>query len=263
MEPSLKKNVCLPFAAPLVRARLVRRFKRFCLEARGPEGMFVAHTNNTGSMLGLLRPDEEIALSVSANPHRKLPHTLEMVRVPDFREPFWVGVNTLTPNRLFRLAMAAGALPELAGYDRVRPEPAFAGGRLDFALTGPDGECMVECKNVTLVEDGAAIFPDAPTARGRKHVTELTRLCREGRRRAVLFFLVQRPDGGCFAPADAVDPDYGDLLAEAMAAGVEVLPYRAAVSPAGIVLGRRLPLAPSLRARAARAAQTAVDGFSS
>lgn len=261
MEPGLKKNVCLPFAAPLMRARLVRRFKRFCLEALGPEGPFTAHTNNTGSMLGLLRPGEEIALSVSDNPKRKLPHTLEMVRVPDFRAPFWVGVNTLTPNRLFRLAAAARALPELAGYDRVRPEPAFAGGRLDFALAGPAGECMVECKNVTLVEDGAAVFPDAPTERGRKHLRELTRLCREGKRRAALFFLVQRPDGDCFAPADMVDPDYGTLLAEALAAGVMVLPYRAAVSPGGIVLGRRLPLATHLVARAA-ASRNAPGGFS-
>jgi len=246
MEPSPQKNVCLPFAAPLVRARLVRRFKRFCLEALGPDGPLTAHTNNTGSMLGLLRPGGEIALSVSANPKRRLPHTLEMVRIPDFRGPFWVGVNTLAPNRLFRLAFAAGALPELSGYDRLRPEPVFAGGRLDFALAGPAGECMVECKNVTLVEDGAAVFPDAPTERGRKHLVELTRLCRLGHGRAALFLLVQRPDGGCFAPADAVDPDYGALLAEALAAGVMVLPYRARVGPEGIVLGRRLPLAAGL-----------------
>lgn len=243
MQPPFPENVTLPFAAPLVRARLIRRFKRFLLEAEGPNGPFLAHTNNTGTMLGLLRPGAEIALSVSDNPKRRLPHTLEMIRVPDFRQAFWVGVNTLTPNRLFRLAVTAGALPELAGYDRVRPEPPFADGRLDFALSGPAGECMVECKNVTLALDGAAVFPDAPTARGRKHLLELTRRCREGQGRAALFFLIQRPDGACFAPADVVDPEYADLLAKAREAGVMVLPYRADVSPSGIVLGARLPLA--------------------
>ena len=105
-------------------------------------------------MLGLLRPGATIGLSVSDNPKRKLAHTLEMVRVPDFREPFWVGVNTLTPNRLLRRAVAAGAIPELAGYDVIRSEPPFAGGRLDFALSGSAGQCLVECKNVTMATCG-------------------------------------------------------------------------------------------------------------
>jgi sugar fermentation stimulation protein A len=245
VPPTPTQIVSLPFAAPLVRATFVRRFKRFCLEAIGPHGLFTAHANNTGAMLGLLRPGGEIALSVSDNPRRKLAHTLEMVRLPDFRGAFWVGVNTLTPNRLFRLAFAAGALPELAGYDSLRPEPAFAHGRLDFLLSGPAGECAVECKNVTMVEDGAAMFPDAPTERGSKHLVELTRRCLGKEGRALLFFLIQRPDGDCFAPAEVVDPRYAALLAEAMAAGVMVLPYRAEVTLQGIRLGRRLPLAPS------------------
>ncbi|MFP5258239.1 MAG: DNA/RNA nuclease SfsA, partial [Acidobacteriota bacterium] len=82
------------------------------------------------------------------------------------------------------------------------------------------------------------------TERGRKHLVELTRLAREGIDRAAIFFCVQRPDGDCFAPAAVIDPEYADLLAAAVAAGVLVLPYRAEVSMAGIVLGRRLPLAP-------------------
>lgn len=248
MHPLPVKNVCLPFAAPLVRARFVRRFKRFLVDAEGPDGLFTAHANNTGSMLGLLRPGAEIALSVSDNPKRKLAHTLEMVRVPDFRGPFWVGVNTLTPNRLLRRAVAAGAIAELAGYDSLRPEPAFAGGRLDFALSGPAGQCLVECKNVTMVEDGAAMFPDAATERGCKHLIELTRLARAGEVLAALFFLVQRPDGESFAPAAAVDPRYADLLATAIASGVLVLPYRARVTPDGIALAGRLPLSPCLAA---------------
>ena len=247
MDPTAVKNVCLPLGGPLVTARFRRRFKRFLIEAEGPDGVFTAHANNTGSMLGLLRPGAAIALSVSDDPRRKLAHTLEMVRVPDWREPFWVGVNTLTPNRLFRRAFAAGALPELPGYDALRPEPAFAGGRLDFALSGPAGRAVVECKNVTMVEDGAAMFPDAATERGCKHLVELTRFVRAGEGLAALFFLVQRPDGASFAPAAAIDPAYAALLAEAVAAGVRVLAYRARVSPeAGVALAERLPLSPCL-----------------
>uniref|UniRef100_I2PXC9 Sugar fermentation stimulation protein homolog n=1 Tax=Desulfovibrio sp. U5L TaxID=596152 RepID=I2PXC9_9BACT len=236
--------VLLPFDGPLVSARFVRRYKRFLIDAEGPDGPFTAHANNTGSMLGLLRPGCEIALSVSANPKRRLAHTLELVRLPESCGGFWVGVNTLTPNRLFRRAFLAGAFPELAGYEAIRPEPAFAGGRLDFVLTGPAGTCFVECKNVTMVEDDAAMFPDAATERGQKHLVELTRLAREGTCRAALFYCVQRPDGCCFAPAEVVDPAYAALFRQAVAAGVLVLPYRGGASPGGIVLGGRLPLAP-------------------
>ncbi len=249
MVPKPDKNVFLPFPAPLEGAAFVRRFKRFCVEARGARGLFTAHANNTGSMLGLLRPGADLLLSVSANPKRRLAHTLEMVRVPDFRGGFWVGVNTLMPNRLFRLAFCAGAFEALAGYDAIRPEPAFVGGRLDFALTGPAGACFVECKNVTMVEDDAAMFPDAATERGRKHLVELTRLARAGAARAAIFYCVQRPDGRCFAPAAVIDPEYAALLAEAVRAGVLVLAYRALVSPAGIGLGERLPLALACRDR--------------
>ncbi|MHC1712979.1 MAG: DNA/RNA nuclease SfsA [Solidesulfovibrio sp.] len=244
MTGTSENEAAVPFAAPLILSRFVRRYKRFLVEAEGPAGLFTAHANNTGSMLGLLRPGAVIALSVSDNPKRRLAHTLEMVQVPDFKGDFWVGVNTLTPNRLFRRAFLAGAFPDLAGYDALRPEPVFAGGRLDFALSGPAGDCFIECKNVTMVEDGAAMFPDAATTRGQKHLVELTRLALSGTARAGLFFCVQRPDGGCFAPAAVVDPEYAALLAQAVAAGVLVLAYRAAVSLSGIVLAERLPLAP-------------------
>jgi len=115
-------------------------------------------------------------------------------------------------------------------------------GRLDAYLCGEAGELWVEAKNVTLVEDATAIFPDATTERGRKHLLELTRLARTGVR-AALFFLVQRPDGGCFGPADMIDPEYAALFWRAVDAGVEVWPYRALVGEAGIGLGERLPLA--------------------
>ena len=88
------------------------------------------------------------------------------------------------------------------------------------------------------------MFPDAATERGRTHLVELTRIAREGVDAAAVFFCVQRPDGRCFAPAAVVDPEYAALLAEAAAAGVRVLPYRAAVTAEGVVLRERLPLAP-------------------
>lgn len=231
----------LVFTGPLRAARLAGRRKRFLVDARDGEGSFTAHTNNTGSMLGLLRPGCGILLSASDNPARKYAHTLEMVRFGSDPGGFWVGVNTATPNRLLRAAWAAGRLPELAGTDSLRLEPPFVGGRLDALAEGPDGAVYIEAKNVTLAEDDVALFPDAPTERGRKHLAELGRLARGGTR-AALFFLVQRPDASCFGPADLIDAEYARQFWRAVDAGVEVWPYLAVLSPLGVDLGPRLPL---------------------
>ncbi|MDD3311054.1 DNA/RNA nuclease SfsA [Pseudodesulfovibrio sp.] len=235
----------LPFPVPCRRAAFVGRYKRFTVRARALDGLdagreLLAHTNNTGAMLGLLRPGAAALLSPAANPDRKLPYTLEALAL----DRGWVGVNTLTPNRMLHAAWRAGALPETAGYDRFKKEAATGDSRLDARLDGPEGALWVECKNVTLVEDDVALFPDAETERGRKHLRELMRLRATGARVA-LFFLVQRPDGRCFGPADVVDPEYARLFHEALSAGVEAWPYVARVDETGVTLGERLTVARS------------------
>lgn len=243
----------LPFPPGCRVTRLVRREKRFTAVTLGLEGGEVrAHTNNTGSMLGLLRPGALALLSPAANPDRVLKWTLEALALPGgHRGPegmidsAWVGVNTLTPNRLLAAAWRAGLLPEATAYPRLTPEAKTGDSRLDALLEGEGlPPLYVECKNVTLVEDGQAQFPDAASERGRKHLDELTRLVRQGCR-AALFFLVQRPDGGCFAPAEAIDPEYAAGLAQALRAGVEVWAWRAHISEQGIFLAGRLGLAPA------------------
>jgi sugar fermentation stimulation protein A len=239
----------LPFPPGCASARLVRREKRFTAILRDDAGREVrAHTNNTGTMLGLLRPGAAALLSPAATPGRALAWTLEALAVPGGhrgRAPAWCGVNTLTPNRMLAAAWRAGLLPEARPYPEFRPEAKTGRSRLDGLFTGAGlPPLYVECKNVTLVEDGQAQFPDAASERGRKHLDELVRLAREGCR-AALFFLVQRPDGDCFAPCAAVDPDYAEGLAAALAAGVRAWVWRADVSAAGVGLGARIPLAPA------------------
>ncbi|MGE4470151.1 MAG: DNA/RNA nuclease SfsA [Desulfovibrio sp.] len=246
----------IPFGSGCARARFLARRKRFTVvchglgEHAGQE--LLAHTNNTGSMLGLLRPGAEVLLSPAANPARKLRWTWELVRSHDF----WVGINTQSPNRMLRRAWEAQALVETVGYDHFRAEAKAGQSRLDgLFLRGwsgsgariqaedvpPEDRLWVECKNVTLVEDEVALFPDAVTERGQKHLRELMSLARTGARVA-LFFLVQRPDGHCFGPADVIDPVYAELFWRAVDAGVEIWPYQAVVTEQGIGLGRRLPL---------------------
>ena len=132
------------------------------------------------------------------------------------------------------------------GYTSLVREAKRGQSRLDGLLTGPGlPPLWVECKNVTMVEDDAACFPDAASERGQKHLRELMDIVACGQR-AAMFYLVQRPDGTCFAPADFIDPAYAALFYEALHAGVEMYPFRAVVSPAGIDLGPLLPVRPPL-----------------
>ena len=220
-------------------ALFVAREKRFLIHVLLDGGPVTAHTNNSGSMLGLLRPGMEVFLSPVASPGRRLPYTLELVRPCGD----WVGVNTLTPNRLLKRAWEARALSELGAYTVFTPEAKWGDSRLDAKLTGPDGEFWIEAKNVTMVEDGVACFPDAVTECGQKHLLELMELAKRGVRVGV-FLAVQRPDGQCFGPADFIDPRFADLFWQALEQGVEFFPHVVHASPEGIALGRRLPIVP-------------------
>jgi sugar fermentation stimulation protein A len=223
----------------LIEGRLIKRYKRFLAEAELSDGSIVtAHCPNSGSMKGCAIPGSRVWLSRSENPGRKLPYTWELVEVGGCM----IGLNTGLPNRLAREAIENGTVGELQGYPTIRPEvPYGEHSRIDLLLEGPSRRCYVEVKNVTLVEDDRALFPDAVTERGQKHIRELMRVVREGDR-GVIFFTVQRRDGVCVSPADLIDPEYGRLLRSALMNGVEALAYRAEVTQQEIRLTERLPV---------------------
>jgi sugar fermentation stimulation protein A len=225
-------------------AKLIRRYKRFLADVELADGSVITvHTPNTGSMLGCAEPGCTVWLRDTESATRKYRYSWELSETLD---GVLVGVNTGIVNRLLMAALADGSVPELAGYPVVRPEVRYGaeGSRIDLLLTGhADGrDCYVEIKNVTARDaDGCAIFPDAVTARGTKHLRELAGMAAAGQR-AVLFFCVQRGDVHAVRPADAIDPLYGRTLREAAAGGVELLAYGAAVSPGRIALATRLPV---------------------
>jgi sugar fermentation stimulation protein A len=224
---------------PLVPGRLLRRYKRFLADVELSDGTVVtAHCPNSGSMLGCAAPGNPVLLSRSDNPARKLPYTWELVHVDNC----WVGINTGLPNRLVREGIERGIVTELQGYGRIRQEVCYGAerSRIDLLLEDP-GLCYVEVKNVTLVEDGVARFPDAATTRGQKHLRELMAMVKSGAR-AVNFFVVQHAAARAVGPADAIDPAYGRLLRQAAGAGVELLAYQASVTPTDIALCRALPI---------------------
>ncbi|MEE2828501.1 MAG: DNA/RNA nuclease SfsA [Myxococcota bacterium] len=230
------------FPETLVPGVLLAREKRFIAHVRLDDGRVVrAHTNNSGRMTGCSEPGSRVWLSPADRPGRKLLWTWEIVEAGP--RAVVAGINTLVPNRLVAEAIEAGKIPELSGTGSLRTEVRYGreNSRADLLLEAEGERTWIEVKNVTLVRDGAACFPDAVTLRGRKHLRELEHQVEAGDR-GVLFFVVQRGDAVCVAPADDIDPDYGRALRRAAALGVEILAWRAAVSPEEIVLERPLPL---------------------
>ncbi|MBD3222306.1 DNA/RNA nuclease SfsA [bacterium] len=236
----------MQFPEPLVPGILLGREKRFLVHVRLESGeQVIAHTNNTGSMRGCSEPGSRVWLSPATGPRRRLAWTHELVEAGD--PPVLVGINTQHANELAREAIAAGVVPELSGHEWIRREVAMgAGTRCDLLLgdgprEAPRARTWVEVKNVTLVEDRVARFPDAVTARGRRHLAALSGRVAQGERAAMLF-VVQRQDAMAMGPADAIDPAYGAALRQARDDGVEVLACRAAVATTGIAIDTRLPV---------------------
>jgi sugar fermentation stimulation protein A len=233
------------FAPPLVEARVLARRKRFLADVIFPDGTEdIAHCANSGRMTACLVPGGKVWLSPSTNPKRKLKWSWEVALAgEDGTVP--VLVHTGRPN-----GIQAGAIPELAGYASLRTEVKYdENSRCDIVLDGPPpeyadrGPCFVEVKNVTLWRGGReGAFPDAVSARGRKHLEALARVVESGNR-AVLLYLVSRGDIDVVRPADDIDPDYGRALRAAKAAGVEVLAVRADISAAEVTVGAAVRVA--------------------
>ncbi len=213
--------------SPLLEGVFVKRYKRFFTDIQLLDGSLVtAHTPNTGSMKQCAVPGHRVLISQSDDPKRKLKYTLELIRVGEH----WVDTHTQRTNRLVEEALREGWIEGLAG-DQILPEYKFGDSRIDFLLRSADEQVLLEVKNVTLVKgDATACFPDAVTTRGQKHLRELLAAKQQGYR-AVIFFLVQRGEATEFSPADEIDPEYGRLLREVVAGGVEAMAYKTQVTP--------------------------------
>lgn len=207
----------------LVPGRLIQRYKRFLADVRLEDGsVATAHTTNTGSMKTCWEPGDRVLLERAANPDRKLKFTWLAVE----RGGGWVGVETGMPNRVVAEAARRDALPGLTGLRGVRTEVKYGAerSRIDvLALDGAGRQVFVEVKNTTLKEGPWALFPDAVTERGTKHLRELQAMVREGHRAAIALF-VHRTDVDRFDAAREIDPVYAAELDRAAEAGVSVLP---------------------------------------
>ena len=226
---------------PLTKGRLIRRYKRFLADVCLEDGTVVtAHVPNTGSMRSTSAQGSLVGLSSHDNDKRKYRYTLEII---EGESGAMVGVNTMYPNRVVEEGIRSGRIAELGGYTEIRREvPYGQASRIDLLLSLDRHLCYVEVKNVTYKHGKFALFPDARTVRGTKHLTELVRMAAAGHR-SVIFFLVNRNDCEIMGPAREIDPVYADTLKSAASAGVELLAYRTQVDFVQIEIDRKVDIA--------------------
>lgn len=226
------------FEGNWVEGGFVARDNRFRVTVEVGGRQVWAHLANSGRLGELLAPGRRVVLVERPGAQRKTGYDLVLVE----HEGRWVSVDARLPNDLVAEALSAGRLDPLAGYPVVRREVTWGRSRFDFLLEAPDKPlCLLEVKSVTLVLGGLACFPDAVTARGRRHVEELAEAVEAGYRAAVVF-VVQRDDPVGFRPHDESDPGFGRALREAARRGVEVYAYACRVEPGRIELTRALPV---------------------
>ncbi|WP_297093693.1 DNA/RNA nuclease SfsA [uncultured Draconibacterium sp.] len=227
----------MKFEKELVHGKLIKRYKRFLADIELDTGeVVVAHCTNSGSMKSCLENGAEVYLTPVDDPKRKTKFTWEMIKI----NGDWVGINTGNPNKLAFEAISNGEIPGLDGYTTVKREVKFGDSRFDVYAENEQEKCFVEVKNVSMKENEYALFPDAVTTRGQKHLKTLMEVKKQGMR-AVMLYIIQRSDVQIFAPAKEIDPAYAELLKEAQTAGVEIFPMQAKVTPTEITLSKKLP----------------------
>ncbi|MDA3815846.1 MAG: DNA/RNA nuclease SfsA [Prolixibacteraceae bacterium] len=226
------------FENRLVKGKLIKRYKRFLADVELDDGVVVtAHCTNSGSMKSCIENGADVYLSPVDNPKRKTRFTWEMIKI----NGDWVGINTGNPNKIAYEAIKNHEISGLDMYTEVKREVIWGDSRFDIMAENETETCFVEVKNVSMNENGVAMFPDAVTTRGRKHLETLIKLKKSGLRAAMLY-IVQRSDVKEFQPADHIDPEYGKALRRAYKEGVGIFVVQAEVSPEEIVIKRKLPI---------------------
>jgi len=217
----------MKFQQALIHGTFIKRYMRFLVDVKLDNGEVVtAHCTNSGSMKSCLESGAEVYLSPVNDPNRKTKFTWEMIKIGGN----WVGINTSNPNTLSLEWIRENKIPGLEGYAQVDREVKFGDSRFDIFAKNQHEECFVEVKNVTLKEGDYALFPDAVTTRGQKHLETLIEVKKSGKR-AVMLYVIQRIDVNKFAPAKDIDPDYAEKLIKAHKAGVEIIPLQVKVTP--------------------------------
>jgi sugar fermentation stimulation protein A len=203
-----------------VKGVFEERLTRFSASVKLRDKIVQCFLPNPGRLIELLTPGAEVILRETKKGKRKTSHDLIGV----YHKGEQISVDTRAPNKLVLEALKNRDLPEFSGYTMIKPEHPYGHTRFDFFLSDEQKPCFLEVKSCTLVKEGVAMFPDAKTERGVRHLTDLLRAKNEGYR-ACMLFMIQRTDARVFSPDDEIDPEFGETLRGAAEQGVEVYAY--------------------------------------
>ncbi|MDI6644010.1 MAG: DNA/RNA nuclease SfsA [Methanobacteriaceae archaeon] len=205
----------------LITGEFVERPNRFLVLFEVDDKVFEAHLKDPGRLNELLTPRVKLLLKKVGNTtKRKTKYDVVGVLHHDK----WVIINSSLHSDLAANIIESDFLKELIGYDIERREYSYGKSRIDFLLRKDKEKMLLEVKGCTLVEEGTALFPDAPTLRGKKHVLELTNALEESYKSTVLF-LIMRDDAEIFKPNYKTDPEFSNALKIASEKGVKILAY--------------------------------------
>jgi len=229
----------MEFTKSLIKGKLVKRYKRFFADIKLNKKLVTAHCPNTGSMMGLLDEGNEVYISKSDNPKRKLKYTLEIIKV----KKNLVGVNTHFANKIAFHGLSNNLIKEVSNNDKIKPEVFFdKETRFDFLIEKNKKKFFVEVKNVTLFRNKEiAEFPDAITSRGSKHLRALIEATKKGYK-TYLLFLVQIQGIKNFKIAKDIDKDYYENYLLAKKAGVNFLAYRCKINSKEIKIEKKIKI---------------------
>ena len=225
------------FENKLIPGVFIKRYKRFFVDVRIKNRLITAHCPNTGSMQGLLNKGNQVWLTKTNNPNRKLKYTLQIIE--DNRSN--VGVNTHLTNKIFLNALQNNYIKEFRKVISIKQEVKFGSNtRFDFLITKKNYKAFIEVKSVTLKRDHKiAEFPDSVTSRGAKHINELVKASKKGYE-IYIAFIIQREDCNKFAVASDIDAEYSKLLSKAVKKKLKILCYDCKFSPKGIKLNKKI-----------------------
>jgi len=210
------------------------RFTAHVLIDGSPE---TVHVKNTGRCREILQEGARVLLEEASNPERKTRYSL----ISAWKGDVLINIDSQAPNEAVFRALKECRLPSFGDLPVIRRERFFGASRFDLYFEAPGRKGFIEVKGVTLERDGTALFPDAPTVRGTRHVYEMARAVEEGYEGYILF-LIQMKGVTCFTPNRVMDPAFSDSLTEARSRGVRILAFDCAVTENNLVPDREIPV---------------------
>ncbi|WP_445490605.1 DNA/RNA nuclease SfsA [Niallia sp. 03133] len=238
----MEKNVSVVFPNALKRMKYISRPNRFILHCylEATDSEEIVHLADPGRLKELLIEGVGVYVLPSTNPNRKTKWTAVLVEA---NEGGFVSINTTYPNMLVDKMVKESIIPELQGYKWIKSEYAYGSSRWDFLLEHENGTpLLLEVKSVTLADNHIGMFPDAVTARGTKHVKEITKIAQEENMHTAILFIAQREGIKRITTAPHIDRRFAEALVEAEKAGVMLIGYNCKLSTTGIALNKAIPV---------------------